>query len=76
MDKLEKDALVQKLISTEDDAILDQVKVILSDDKDFWDDLPEHVKEGINKAKEDIKQGKGIPHEQVMAEIKARYLNK
>jgi len=76
MEKPEKDALVQKLINTQDDAILDQVKAILSDDKDFWDDLPEHVKEGVNKAKEELKQGKGIPNEKVMADIKARYLNK
>ena len=76
MDKLEKDALVIKLINTEDDAILDQVKAILTDDKDFWDDLPEHVKEGIKEAKEQLARGEGIPHEQVMAEIKAKYLKK
>ncbi|MDF2454714.1 MAG: hypothetical protein K0R51_707 [Cytophagaceae bacterium] len=40
MDIRTKYLLLEKLIQTDNDAILDQVKAILSqDDKDFWEEL-------------------------------------
>jgi hypothetical protein len=78
MDIKEKNALVKKLLDTEDEVILDQVKALLEDDeeKDFWDELPEHVKASIQQAKAELERGEGIPHEKVMAEIKSKYLKK
>lgn len=77
MENNEKNALIKKLIDTEEDAILDQVKAILGvDTKDFWTELPEHVKESVNQAKEELKSGHGIPHDNVMAEIKSKFLKK
>lgn len=77
MENKEKNALIKKLIDTEEDAILDQVKVILGvDAKDFWDELPEYVKDSVQQAKEELKNGEGIPHDKVMAEIKGKFLKK
>lgn len=77
MENNEKNSLIKKLIDTEEDAILDQVKVILGvDTKDFWNELPEHVKESVNQAKEELKKGQGIGHDNVMAEIKNKFLKK
>lgn len=41
--------------------------------RDFWPDLPAEVKQAIEQAKSELDNGQGIPHEEVMAEIKARY---
>ena len=43
---------------------------------DFWNELPEHVKLAIEQAKEELNSGKGIPHAEVLAEIKARFLTR
>jgi hypothetical protein len=78
MDAKEKNALVKKLLDTEDDVILDQVKALLEDDedKDFWDELPKHVKESIKRGKVQAERGEVRPHEEVMAEIKSKYQKK
>ena len=44
--------------------------------KDFWNELPEHVKDSVKQAKEELKNGEGIPHDKVMAEIKSKFLKK
>ena len=41
---------------------------------DFWFKLPEDIKLLINQAKQELDRGEGIPHSQVMAEIKERFL--
>ncbi|WP_186292649.1 hypothetical protein [Mucilaginibacter corticis] len=45
-------------------------------ENDFWNNLPEEVKQSINKAKSELDHGEGIPHQQVMSDIKARFLNR
>jgi hypothetical protein len=45
-------------------------------DGDFWTDLPDHVKQAIEKAKQQLENGKGIPHQGVMDEVKAIFLDK
>jgi predicted transcriptional regulator len=78
MDTKEKNDLVKKILDIEDDAILDQIKAIIGDeeDNDFWNELPDHVKAGIQQGKAELERGEGIPHEKVMAEIKSKYLKK
>jgi predicted transcriptional regulator len=43
-------------------------------DSDFSLELPEALKQAIEKAKEQLNEGKGIPHTKVMEEIKSKYL--
>jgi hypothetical protein len=42
-------------------------------DIDEWGQLSEEQKKGIFEAIEDIKKGKGIPHNKVMANIRKKY---
>ena len=46
----------------------------LLSDNDFWNDLPTELKYAINEAKSQLDYVEGIPHPQVMAEIKDRFL--
>ena len=44
----EKLELVKRLLDTDDEYVLKQVKTVFENyERDFWIDLPEHVKTGI-----------------------------
>ena len=74
MDTNEKNALVKKLLDTEDDAILDQVKTILEiGEKDFWEELEPELKASIEQGLKESAEGKGRPHEEVMKELRGKY---
>jgi hypothetical protein len=63
----EKIELVKRLLETDDEAVLLQIKEIFeSHDKDFWNDLPEHVKAGIERGKKQAEDGKLTPNDEVM----------
>ncbi|MBS1527567.1 MAG: hypothetical protein JST19_18105 [Bacteroidetes bacterium] len=69
--------ILEKIMQSEDDILLNEIDSLLNiSNKDFWHDLPNQVKQSINKAKQELDNGEGIPHEQVMAEVRNRYLKK
>jgi hypothetical protein len=71
----EKIELAKRLLDTDDEAILIQIKEVFENhDKDFWNDLPEHVKAGIEREKKQATEGKLTPHDEVMKKY-AKYLN-
>lgn len=75
MDNALKYKIVEKIIQSDDDALLNEVGIILGvPQTDFWSELPEAVKQSINKAKAQLDRGEGIPHDKVMADIKSRFL--
>jgi len=63
----------------EDNDILSAVYLLLAkqqnkaDEKDFWDELPEYVKAGIEEGLVQSERGEGIPHDEVMKQIQAKY---
>ena len=70
----EKIELAKRLLSTDDQAVLQQIKEVFeSQDKDFWNDLPEHVKAGIKRGQKQAAEGKLTPHDEVMKKY-AKYL--
>jgi len=70
MDISTKYKLVEKIIQTEDDHLLNEVKSLLGvSDEDFWTTLPEPLKQAISKAKTELDNNEGIPHQQVMDEV-------
>lgn len=77
MDIALKYRIVEKIIQSNDDTLLNEIKSLvgLSED-DFWTELPTEAKQAVNKAKAELDRGEGIPHTQVMAEMKDRYLNR
>lgn len=75
MDIILKYKIVEKIIQIEDEVVLNEIKALLGfSEKDFWDDLPEEVKESINVAKAELDKGESVPREEVMAEVRKRYL--
>ena len=71
----EKLKVIEILLKTQDEAIIDQVKALLQDDlKDHWDELPEHVKKAVERSEEQIKNGEIKPHNEVMANFKKKFL--
>ena len=75
MDIALKYKIIEKIIQTQDDAVLNEVKSILGvKENDFWEELPEEVKQSINQAKAELDRGEGIPHEKVMADVRERFL--
>ncbi len=70
----EKIELLKLILETEDEAIIQELKVVFKkQEPDFWDELPDHVKERINCGLEDVAAGRVRSHENVMQEIKMQY---
>jgi len=68
----EKIELVKMLLNTEDEAIIKKVRALFKrKDKDFWETLPENVKEGIEKSRQQANEGQLIPFEQIIDEMKS-----
>jgi hypothetical protein len=74
MDASLKYKLVETIINTNDDAVLNEIQALLKNDQsDFWLDLPDDLKSGIDEAGAQLDQGEGIPHDQVMKDIKSLF---
>jgi predicted transcriptional regulator len=77
MDIALKQKIAEKIIQSNDEILLNEIKSLVGlSENDFWDELPSEVRQAINHAKDELDRGEGIPHEEVMAEIKSRFLNK
>ncbi len=63
----EKIVLVKRLLDTDDEGVINQLKEVFErSEKDFWNDLPEHVKQGIEQSKRQAEAGLFTPHDEVM----------
>ncbi len=77
MDIALKHKIAEKIIESNDEDLLNEIKSLVGlSDKDFWGDLPSEVKQAISQAKDELDRGEGIPHAQVISEMKNRFLNK
>jgi gas vesicle protein len=77
MNVKEKYRIVEKIIQSNDDSILEEVKDLLGihdDSSDFWATLPDSVKQTIEESLNQIREGKVHANEEVMADIKRRFL--
>jgi hypothetical protein len=73
-----KSKIVERINSITDVQILEELDRITEEFKaagDFWDDLAPAQKNSIEVSIKQLEEGKGIPHEQVMEEVK-RWLKK
>ena len=76
MDIALKYKIADKIIHTDDDTLLNEIKSLVGlSEGDFWNDVPPEIKQAIKQAKDELDRGEGIPHSQVMADIKDRFLN-
>lgn len=58
----EKIQLAKMLLETEDRSLIKEVRDLFRGrEKDFWDEIPEYIKEGIRKSQEQAKSGHLTP---------------
>ncbi|MEJ7779174.1 MAG: hypothetical protein WKF68_06260 [Daejeonella sp.] len=77
MDIALKYKIVEKIIQSNDDSLLNEIKSLVGlSEVDFWNELPTELKQALNKAKGELDRGEGIPHSQVISEIKNRFLDR
>ena len=77
MDNTLKNRIVEKIIQCNDDLLLNEIKSLVGlSESDFWEELPSELKKVISKAQIELDRNEGIPNDQVMAEVKSRYLNR
>ncbi|HUZ57585.1 MAG TPA: hypothetical protein VMU83_02275 [Hanamia sp.] len=68
-----KESVLQKLQSTTDEQLIEEVYKVLYPDEDFKsisvDNLPEELQNKISRALEDYKSGRYITHEQMKQKV-------
>jgi hypothetical protein len=77
MDALNKYRIIEKIIETNDELLLEEINLLLGIDKesnDLWNTIPEKVKETINASMEELKEGKVLSNEEVINDIKKRFI--
>jgi len=63
--------LAKQILSINDKSIIQQVRALLEVQKDDWyDELPDYVKESVARAEKQLAKGEGIPHKEVMKKYK------
>lgn len=72
---IDKQALINWIKDLDDPSVLATLQSIKNSTSnvDFWHDLPEETKQAINKAKTQLDEGEGIPHQEVMREVRQRF---
>jgi predicted transcriptional regulator len=74
MDLISKYDLIEKIVQTTDENVLQQVKQML--DVESLEDMDRRLKAALNKSLKQADNGEVIPHNKVMADIKKKYLKK
>jgi predicted Zn-ribbon and HTH transcriptional regulator len=67
--------LVQLILNTRKPLTLKKVEEVLKNEKesDWWNEISDAERQSIEKGLAEADEGKLIPHEQVMKEVKAKY---
>ena len=72
----EKIAIAKALLNINSETILKQVKAILSSyQTDLWDELSEEQRSSVKRARQQLAQGEGKTHKEVMKKY-AKWLTK
>lgn len=67
----EKIEIAKTLLETKSEALIKQVKAVLSAyDTDLWDELSDYQKSCVKEAKAEFSAGKGRSHSEVMKKYK------
>lgn len=65
--KAEKIELARLILSLESEEVIRRVKgALVQESADWWDELPDNVKQDILTAEKEIEEGKGVPHHEVL----------
>lgn len=77
MDVRNKYRIIEKIIETEDESLLEEINLLLginAETSELWNSIPENVKDTINKSLHEMREGKVISNEEVINDIKKRFL--
>jgi len=70
----EKIELVKLLLETESREIINEIKAVFKKQgNDFYDDLPQNVKDDIEAGLKDVEEGNVYDHNWVMQDVKTKY---
>lgn len=76
MDIALKYKIVEKIIQSNDEVLLNEIKSLMGlSEGDWWDEVPAGLKQKIKKSKSEHDTGDAVLHAEVMSEIKRRFLN-
>jgi hypothetical protein len=73
-----KSELIGLIEGIEDNKVLNAIYILLTrqfkltNTADFWDELPEEIKNDIDEAIAQGKRGEGIPHKEAMKQIRKK----
>ena len=71
--KAEKLDLIQWLLQLSDENVIAKIKELKAEDTDWWDSLSPAEMEAIQEGIDELDRGEGIPHEQVMEEVRRKF---
>jgi hypothetical protein len=63
-------SIIEWLLQLNDDTIISKIELLQRTNVDHWDELTKAQKQEIEEAFAELENGKGIPHNQVMAKFK------
>lgn len=76
MDETTKHKIVEHIMQSNDDVLLNEIQAMLElSDKDFWDELSDETRASIDRGLEDIKKGRTKANEEVLSDIQKRFLS-
>jgi len=74
MDLISKYDLIEKIVKTENETLLNQLKNLLEEEEtESWESLAPALKNSIKRGLTQAAQGKTTPHSEVMGRIKKKY---
>jgi hypothetical protein len=77
MDLISKYELIEKIVQTNDETLLSQVKHLLEEEEtESWEDLDPVLKASINRGIRQSDAKEGTPHAKVMAGFRKKHLKK
>ena len=73
LDIKEKYTIIEMVVRTEDQAVLNQIKEILDfSEENFWKDINPALKASLKRGIEQSERQEGIPHEEAVNALKNR----
>ncbi len=73
IDSQEKYTIIEKVVRTEDQAVLNQIKEILEfSEEDFWKDINPALKASLKRGIDQSEKQEGISHDEVVNNLKNR----
>jgi predicted transcriptional regulator len=74
MDLISKYDLIEKIVNTENETLLNQVKHLLEEEEtESWENLAPALKSSIKRGLAQVGKGKVTPHNEVMKRLRKKY---